>query len=172
MEKKIQTINNSELQKFATECQSMVQEAMQFIAEQKAKIAELESSVKHASSALSKAVAENMQLKAEISNMSNLEKQASISVDEDLLTGIVKKLARSNFIDSSDIEYNIEALKNSPKLAFTVLDKVTDTLISNDHIMSGSFVPATKTASTNFNKAKIPESVLAELEEFERQNFS
>ena len=78
----IQNSNISELTKLASEAQSAVVDAMKLVATQKAKILELEETIKKAS-------AENLNLKSQINELNNLRKQASLDVDETLLTEIV-----------------------------------------------------------------------------------
>ncbi len=166
MDDTIQNSNISELTKLASEAQSAVVDAMNLVAAQKAKILELEETIKKAS-------AENLNLKSQISELSNLRKQASLDVDETLLTEIVNKLAKANVVDVDDVDSNIAALRVNPKLAFTVLNQVADMLPTEDVLTNGSFIASTKTASVDTAKhSNIPTAVLEEIAEFERQNFS
>ena len=162
----IQNSNISELTKLASEAQSAVVDAMKLVATQKAKILELEETIKKAS-------AENLNLKSQINEINNLRKQASLDVDETLLTEIVNKLAKANVVDVDDVDSNIAALRANPKLAFTVLNQVADMLPTEDVLTNGSFIASTKTASIDTTKhSNIPAAVLEEIAEFERQNFS
>lgn len=154
--------SNLDFEKFAAEVKETVNESMKLVSNQKARIRKLQEEV-------NKLKEENKSLRSQ--SKAAEVKTASV-VDDAFAHKIVEKLAKVSAIAPEYIEANAVSLKRDPKLAYALLDKVTDNLINEINSNQGSFVPSIKSASVVTRKStNIPQNVLEDIQRYERQQF-
>ena len=149
---------NNELEAFAKEVSETMNESIQLLASQKQKIASQKQKI-------ASLEAENAMLK-----QAAIKTASTLDVEDTLVSDIVTKLANVNILNSEFNDSNFTNLKQQPKLAYILLNKVASALEDNVLMSQGSPVASTSTKTAAYNNnahSNVPAAVLADIAKLE-----